>query len=134
MMLKSDILSGSARLEFAASGGPPVKMKPPLDQPDAVKRIQKGLVALGFRMPLSFPNGPNGEPDGIFGNETYQTVVAFQRREFPKEPGQWDGRVGRFTLGRMDELLGGSGDESVTVPRNELSVSKFRMRVPADFA
>lgn len=134
MMLKSDILSGSARLELAASGGSSVKMKPPLDEPDAVKRIQKGLVALGFRMPLSFTNGPNGEPDGIFGNETYQTVVAFQRREFPKEPGQWDGRVGQFTLGRMDELLGGSGNESVTVPRNELTVSKCSMRVPANFA
>jgi hypothetical protein len=133
-MLKSNILSGSARLESAASGGPPVRMEPPLDEPDAVKRIQKGLVALGFPMPLSFPNGPSGEPDGIFGNETYQTVVALQRREFPKEPGQWDGRVGQFTLGRMDELLGGSGDESVTVPRDELGISHCRMRVPANVA
>ncbi len=130
MILKSDILSGNARLEVAASGGAPVKIKPPLDQPDAVKRIQRALVALGFRMPLSFPNGAGSEPDGIFGNETYQTVVAFQRREFSKEPGQWDGRVGRFTLARMDDLLGGSGDESVTVPANELSISKCRMPVP----
>ncbi len=133
-MLKSDILAGSPRLERAASGGPPVKMPPPVDEPDAVKRIQKGLVALDFRMQISFPNGPGGEPDGIFGHETYQTVIAFQRREFPKEPGQWDGRVGRFTLGRMDELLGGSGDESVTVPRDELATSQCRMRVPANVA
>jgi peptidoglycan hydrolase-like protein with peptidoglycan-binding domain len=134
-MLKSDILSGSARLEQAATGGPAVKMRPPADDPDAVKRIQKGLVALGFRMTISFPNGPAGEPDGIFGHETYQTVIAFQRREFPKEPGQWDGRVGRVTLGRMDELLGGgSGDESVTVPSNELATSLCLMTVPANLA
>ena len=131
MTLKSDILSGSARLELAASGGPSVKMQPPADEPDAVKRIQKGLVALGFRMPLSFPNGASGEPDGIFGHETCQTVSAFQRREFPKEPGQWDGRVGPFTLARMDELLVGLGSESVTVPRDELAISNCLMRVPA---
>jgi len=133
-MLKSDILSGNARLERAASGGPPVTMGPPADEPDAVKRIQKGLVALGFRMSISFPNGPGGEPDGVFGHETYQTVIAFQRREFPKEPGQWDGRVGPLTLGRMDEQLGGSGDESVTLPRDELATSQCRMRVPPDIA
>ena len=110
-------------------------MEPPADEPDAVKRIQKGLVALGFRMPVSIPNGPTGEPDGIFGHETYQTVIAFQRREFPKEPRQWDGRVGKFTLGRMDELLGGSGDESVTVPPNELATSRcVACKVPADVA
>ena len=131
MTLKSNILSGSARLESAASGGPPVRMKPPLDEPDAVKRIQRGLVALGFSMPLSFPDGASGEPDGIFGNETYETVLALQRREFPKEPGQWDGRVGNFTLGRMDELLGGSDHESVTVPRDQLAFSRCRIRVPA---
>jgi peptidoglycan hydrolase-like protein with peptidoglycan-binding domain len=133
MMLKSDILSGNTRLDGAASGGPSVKMKPPLDDPDAVKRIQNGLVALGFRMPLSFPNGASGEPDGIFGNETYQTVLAFQRREFPKQPDQWDGHVGQFTLGRMDDLLGGSGDESVILP-NELTMSNCRMLVLANVA
>jgi peptidoglycan hydrolase-like protein with peptidoglycan-binding domain len=134
VILKSDILSGSARLERAASGGPSVTMGPPADEPDAVKRIQKGLVALGFPMSISFPNGPGGEPDGIFGHETYRTVIAFQRREFPKEPGQWDGRVGRFTLGRMDEQLDGSGDESVTLPRDELATSQCRMRVPPNIA
>jgi peptidoglycan hydrolase-like protein with peptidoglycan-binding domain len=136
MTLKSPILAGSERLERASSGGPSVKMGPPADQPDAVKRIQKGLAALGFPMPRSFRNGPSGEPDGIFGQETRQAIIAFQRREFPKEPGQWDGRVGRFTLGRMDELLSGSGDEaeSVIVPRDELATSQCSMRVPPDVA
>jgi hypothetical protein len=132
MTLKSDILAGSPRLELAASGGPSVKMG--ANEPDAVKRIQKALVALGLPMPISFPDGPDGEPDGIFGHETYRTVLAFQRREFPKEPNQWDGRVGRNTLGRMDELLGGSGDESVTVPADELATSQCLMRFPTNLA
>ena len=47
MTLKSEILSGSARLERAASGGPSVTMGPPADEPDAVKRIQK-VAPLGM--------------------------------------------------------------------------------------
>ena len=104
-MLQSAILAGNARLDSAASGGPSVKKAPPADDPDAVGRIQKGLVALGFSMPRSFPAGAAGEPDGKFGDETFQTVLAFQKKAFPNEPGQWDGRCGRNTLGRMDELL-----------------------------
>jgi peptidoglycan hydrolase-like protein with peptidoglycan-binding domain len=132
MTLKSDILAGSPRLELAASGGPSVRMG--AHEPDAVKRIQKALVALGFPMPISFPNGPAGEPDGIFGQETYQKVIAFQRREFPKKPAEWDGRVGRNTLARMDELLGGSDDGSVTVPGDQLATSQCRMRFPTNVA
>jgi peptidoglycan hydrolase-like protein with peptidoglycan-binding domain len=127
MTLKSDILAGSPRLELAALGGPSVNMG--ANEPDAVKRIQKALVALGFPMPISFPDRPGGEPDGIFGHETYRTVIAFQRREFLNKPDQWDGRVGRNTLGRLDELLG-SGGECVTVPRDELATSQCRMRFP----
>ena len=56
MTLQSDILSGSPRLELAASGGPSVKKGE--HEPDAVKRIQNALLALGFPMPNSFPNGP----------------------------------------------------------------------------
>jgi peptidoglycan hydrolase-like protein with peptidoglycan-binding domain len=132
MTLKSDILAGNPRLELAASGGPSVKIGE--HDADAVKRIQTALAALGFAMRVSFPDGPSGEPDGIYGQETSQTVNAFQRREFPKKPGEWDGRAGRNTLGRMDELLGSSDDQSVTVPANELAISHCRMRLPTDFA
>jgi peptidoglycan hydrolase-like protein with peptidoglycan-binding domain len=132
MTLKSDILAGSPRLELAASGGPSVKMG--THEPEAVKRIQNALLALGFPMPISFPNGPSGEPDGIFGQETYKAVIAFQRREFPQQPGEWDGRVGRHTLARMDELLSGSDDEPETVPADELATSQCRMRFPTNVA
>lgn len=101
-MFSSTFLAGNTRLESAASGGPPIKMAPPEDDEEAVQRIQKALVALGFSMTISFPFGPASEPDGKFGPETYHTVLAFQKREFPQDPSQWDGRVGKNTLGRMD--------------------------------
>jgi peptidoglycan hydrolase-like protein with peptidoglycan-binding domain len=124
MTLQSDILAGSPRLELAASGGPSVKKGE--HEPDAVKRIQNALLALGFPMPTSFPNGPAGEPDGIFGQETFNTVIAFQRREFPDKPAEWDGRVGRHTLDRMDE--------PETVPGDELATSRCSMRFPTNLA
>jgi peptidoglycan hydrolase-like protein with peptidoglycan-binding domain len=119
-MLSSAILAGNARLDQAANGGPSVKKAPPADEPEAVRRIQKALAALGFSLPLSFPAGQASEPDGKFGNETYQAVLAFQRREFSKEPGQWDGRCGKNTLGRMDELLM-ADSESVTLALSHIS-------------
>ena len=105
MALKSSILSGSQRLEVAATGGASIKRLPPPDDIDAVRRIQKALVALGIPLPLSFPNGPNQDPDGKFGNETYQAVLAFQQRAFPTVRNEWDGRVGQKTLAKMDEAL-----------------------------
>lgn len=105
MALESAILSGNARLEEAAAGGAAVKQRPPDDDADAVRRIQNALVALGFPLPGSFPNGPGGAPDGLFGNETFGAVQKFQRQVFPTSPGAWDGRVGKNTLAEMDQRL-----------------------------
>jgi peptidoglycan hydrolase-like protein with peptidoglycan-binding domain len=125
-MLKSELLSGNARLDNAASGGPSVKKAPPADEPEAVRRIQKALVALGFPLPLSFTSGPTNEPDGQFGDETFRAVISFQKREFPQTPGEWDGRCGKNTLGRMDELLL-EDSESVTLPSSDIATSRCRL-------
>jgi peptidoglycan hydrolase-like protein with peptidoglycan-binding domain len=125
-MLNSAILAGNARLDSAASGGPSIKKAPPPDDPDAVGRIQKALAALGFSLPISFPDGPTNEPDGKFGDETFKAVIAFQRREFPDAPGQWDGRCGKNTLGRMDELLV-DDSASVTLPFAQIATSNCRL-------
>ena len=119
MPLRSTILSGNPRLEQAAhAGGPSVKPGPPHDDVDAVMRIQRALVALGFALPLSFPNGPDADPDGIYGSETRQAVVAFQKRVFPNAFSEWDGRTGTKTLTEMDRLLpsGGGGIVLVQFP------------------
>jgi len=99
-------------LERASFGPPSIKRAPPYDDFDAVQRIQTALKELGYVMPLSFKMG---RPDGKFGDETYRTVLAFQRSVFPEDPSQWDGRVGRNTLAQLDDALTGS-DEAVEVP------------------
>ena len=64
-------------------------------------------MALGFPLPKSFPNGPNGAPDGLFGDETFKAVQSFQKQVFPKDFSKWDGRVGDKTLAEMDRRLQG---------------------------
>lgn len=112
MALKSSILKGptpNIRLEQAAVRPPAIKVAPPPDDVDAVQRIQHALVALGFPLPLSFRSGPAQPPDGNYGQETFRAVMKFQQREFPRQPGEWDGRVGKNTLEKMDSLLPARG-------------------------
>jgi hypothetical protein len=105
MAFKSPVLQGSARLDQAAAGPPYIKAGWPRADPEAVKRIQKALAKLIGHMPVSFPNGPANEPDGVFGDETKRYVISFQKRAFPGKPLEWDGIVGRNTLAKMDEEL-----------------------------
>lgn len=132
MALKSSPLAGSARLDQAAAGGPSVKKGPPHDNPDAVGRIQRALVQLGASMPKSFPAGPAGAPDGIFGSETYSRVIDFQKREFPKEYGQWDGRVGKNTLAKMDERLSSVEPEAGSINQPLVVATLSRCTVKSD--
>jgi peptidoglycan hydrolase-like protein with peptidoglycan-binding domain len=108
MAFKSSILGGTTpntRLEQAAAGPPPIKAAPPADDVDAVQRIQQALVALGLQLPKSFPKGAGQPPDGKFGSETMKAVIKFQQRVFPSQPAEWDGRVGKNTLAKMDAAL-----------------------------
>ncbi|MDW6024478.1 peptidoglycan-binding domain-containing protein [Mesorhizobium sp. BAC0120] len=105
MAFESPTLQGSPRLDRAAAGGGSVKLGPPHDDPEAVRRIQRGLNKLGYQMPRSFPKGDGQEPDGVYGEETRQTVLDFQKRKFPSDPSQWDGRTGPNTLREMDRML-----------------------------
>jgi hypothetical protein len=113
------ILAGpprNPRLDEAAAGGKPIRELPTqVDDPDAVRRIQKALKALGFSMTRSFERGQNGEPDGRYGDETFSAVQAFQAQAFPNDRQQVDGRVGQNTLAKLDAALlkggGGGGAE-----------------------
>jgi hypothetical protein len=115
MPLQSAILKGNARLEAVAAGGAPsIKQAPPYDDVDAIKRLQKALAALGYAMPKTFATG---EPDGKFGGETRDAVVAFQKKSFPGMTNEWDGRVGRKTIEKLDAALPkGSGPIPPTPP------------------
>ena len=105
-MLKSQLLSPNGRLQQAGSGPPSIRRRPPDDDNDAVQRIQKALVQCGQKLPKSFKNGPNADPDGLYGSETETAVRQFQKEAFPGQMSQWDGRCGPNTLGALDARLG----------------------------
>ena len=130
-MLTSAILSGNSRLDQVSSGAPSIKKRPPDDDNDAVQRIQRALTELGYPLPNSFPQGPDGDPDGIFGEETFVQVQSFQKRVFPSDAGQWDGRVGQLTLGKLDALLPEAKPLGLIHPAAQLSVSRCCMQTPA---
>lgn len=131
MTLSSSILSGNSRLDQVASGAPSIKKRPPDDDNDAVQRIQRALAELGYPLPNSFPHGQNEAPDGIFGEETYVQVQSFQKRAFPSDPQQWDGRVGQLTLGKLDALLPEPKPLGMILPAAQLSTSRCAMEAPA---
>jgi len=107
MALTCALFTGNARLEQAANNSPVIMNREP--DREAVRKIQRALVKLGHPLPISFPSAPDGEPDGQFGDETYQAVLDFQQKVFPSDRNEWDGRVGRHTIGRMDSLLPAAG-------------------------
>lgn len=117
MALSHPFFLGNNRIREAhEQKGRSIKPAPPHDDPDAVRRIQKALRALGFALPESFRNSPDG--DGKYGNETYQAVLEFQRRAFPGDFREHDGRVGPKTLDEMDKAL--SRGKPVVIDPNDV--------------
>ena len=66
--------------------------------------------------------------DGAFGRTTHAAVVAFQRKTFPKNPGEWDGVVGRNT--RM-ALMGRAVAPAALSNRRSVPASQVRRRPAA---
>jgi peptidoglycan hydrolase-like protein with peptidoglycan-binding domain len=93
--LKSPGFSGDPRLEDAFDNSPPMRIG---EIKEAVAKVQQVMINDGFNMPIS--TRKTGAPDGIFGDETRETVKLFQIK-YRLEP---DGEVGRHTLHKMDEL------------------------------
>ena len=99
MPLTSPRFAGNARLQSAAENKPPLKIGEPKGQ--AVELLQQALADLGYQMPISFREG---KPDGIYGKETTRVVRQFQIDQ-GFSPDGWDGRAGRDTLTRLDQLF-----------------------------
>jgi peptidoglycan hydrolase-like protein with peptidoglycan-binding domain len=98
-ILQSPRFAGNTRLEAALSNAPPMRQG---ETGEAVKIIQQALIDDGFPMPIS--TRKLGEPDGIFGPETFKTVQGFQVKYGLLENGVADGVIGRHTMGKLDEL------------------------------
>jgi peptidoglycan hydrolase-like protein with peptidoglycan-binding domain len=118
MTLVSERFSRNSRLQAAARNTPPLKKNEP--DREAVALVQQALVDIGFSMPISMARG---KPDGIYGDETVNTVAKFQTQQAL----QRDGQAGRDTLHRLDSLFPpvGAAPEIPTPavpPLTELSV------------
>ncbi len=83
------------RLQKAFDNSPLLKLG---ECNESVRLVQEGLVADGFQIPKS--TNENGETDGDFGTETYNTIMNFQT----KHKLDRDGVLGRDTMGKFDEL------------------------------
>jgi peptidoglycan hydrolase-like protein with peptidoglycan-binding domain len=105
--LKSTKYAGNPRLENAFDNSPAMGIG---EVGDAVRLVQEGLVADGFAMPKS--TNPSGALDGAFGQETLNAVRQFQSKHGLSP----DGRVGRQTMGKLDELA----DSGQTIPACQL--------------
>lgn len=93
MALKCDLFRGDLRLEQVAQNSPVMKFG---ERGDPVAKVQRGLIMLEFPLPNSTREGP---PDGMFGNETRQAVMDYQRTNGLAP----DGIIGRQTITRMDD-------------------------------
>jgi peptidoglycan hydrolase-like protein with peptidoglycan-binding domain len=109
MSLNSPRFKNNPRLQQAAQNSPPIKT---MEKGQAVAILQQAFLDLGYSMPKSTKNG---SPDGDFGSETYNVVVAFQR----KYGLSVDGAVGLQTMTKLDQLLptgGGAGPAPAPAP------------------
>ena len=106
MALTSQRMANNRRLQAAAENSPPMRKG---ETGEAVQILQQALIQTGFPMPVSTQAG---SPDGIFGNETVNTVYRFQAREGL----QRDGIAGHDTLHRLDDLLGDGDDPPLSGP------------------
>lgn len=117
--LQSPRFKGNKRLQAAYDNHPPMKWG---EKGEAVTKLQQALIddlcplTTAHRsdakkkcakkiMPLSTKQGEEA-PDGIFGDETFITVQIFQKKyHLLNKKGEPDGKPGRDTLGKLDELF-----------------------------
>ncbi|MBU4263926.1 MAG: peptidoglycan-binding protein [Proteobacteria bacterium] len=90
----------SKRIQKAAMNAPPIRIG---ERGPAVAILQAALVDLGYKMPRS--TRKTGMTDGVFGEETKNTVYRFQVDKHLKDK---DGAAGKDTLAKLDELLKGT--------------------------
>jgi peptidoglycan hydrolase-like protein with peptidoglycan-binding domain len=96
--LRSKRFAGDETLQKAFDEDPPLRRPA---RGEAVKKVQQALADEGYDMPRSFDR--KGKPDGIYGKETVQVVLDFQRRYGLDETGE----VGRQVLGKLDQFAAG---------------------------
>jgi hypothetical protein len=119
VQLTSPRFRDNQRLQQAANNNPPIRSG---EQGLAVQLVQKALIELGFSLPISTKKGTR-EPDGVFGAETRDAVVKFQRVNDLVD----DGILGKNTLQSLDGYFQESSSPTVIV----VSLCPAEERYPA---
>ncbi|MGZ3183109.1 MAG: S8 family serine peptidase [Telluria sp.] len=73
----------------------------------AVEEAQAKLNTVHQRQQAQGAAGLAGAPltvDGVFGQQTYNATVSFQRLAFPGQPNEWDGVIGPKTWSMLDAM------------------------------
>ena len=113
--LRSGRFAGDEKLEEALDDRRHVKFGAVGDH---VKKLQQAMIDAGIPMPIS--TRKTGSPDGIFLEETHQSVKEFQRK-CGLEGADVDGVVGPITMGLFDARF--AGDPKVVVPSKKKKVT-----------
>ncbi len=100
MALLSPRFFSSKRLVNASNGIP---LRQGCASGRAIHLVQMALIDLGFPMPRSTGN-PNYSPDGVFGNEMKEKLIAFQKANPPLAQ---TGEIDRATMLALDSKFRG---------------------------
>lgn len=101
MRLTSPRFNFDRQLQMTADNAPPMSKGA---KGEYVRHVQQALIDLGHPMPKS--TAVHGTVDGMFGTETKNAVIAFQRKQKLTDPGfHVDGIVGAQTMSAFDRLL-----------------------------
>lgn len=122
MPLVSALFTGNPVLDRVDAGSAVLFVGSPANERRAVQLVQTALVGEGFALPVSMRSGA---PDGRFGAETRSAVIAFQRRVFPGDSRQWDGRFGARTLAELDRAVAARGAGPAPTPSPTPSPTEF---------
>lgn len=90
--------SGSSQVSSGTSNTPVSTNLRKGARGERVRQLQQNLIDLGYDL------GKWGA-DTIFGDDTRNAVIAFQKKAFPNEPGEWDGIVGPKTQAAIEKAL-----------------------------
>jgi hypothetical protein len=112
--LTSNVLSGNARLEKCFDAKSVVMMP---DKGEHVTKLQQALVNLGIQL-------PEHGVDGKYEDETRKAVIEFQQKAGMSER-EWDGIVGRKTIGLLDKSnRNGTIEKDTDEPDKDFVVNK----------
>lgn len=107
MSLTSPRFISNQQLQRASENRPPLRRG---SSGGGVRLLQQALIDSGFPLPVSTRR--HNSPDGIYGQETFEKIKAYQRRHTIG----LDGIAGRQTLSQMDSLLRGPATPLPSLP------------------